>query len=182
MSKTKNKHLKKYLIISVLALAILLFVFKDLLVPVAPRNGTVPSTSQQLTQVDGPVFRHDGNLQFTRNDSIISEIKIEIVQNIHDRAQGLMYRKQMNQNEGMLFIFETSELQSFWMKNTFISLDIIYVDENLNIVTIQKYTTPFSENPIPSTKAAMYVVEVLAGYSDTFQLREGDKIQFSRLS
>ncbi|HNQ11931.1 MAG TPA: DUF192 domain-containing protein [Bacteroidia bacterium] len=178
----KKSNIKRYLIVGIISIALLLFIFKDLLIPTSGPSSNNNTGNQANVESEGPAFRYDGDLEFLKADTSFKKIKIEIVENYQDRAQGLMYRKHMNEDEGMLFIFEVSELQSFWMKNTYISLDIIYVDANLNIVTMQKYTTPFSENPVPSTKAALYVVEVIAGFCDKYGLDEGDKIKFKRLS
>ena len=69
-----------------------------------------------------------------------------------------MYLKVMADSEGMLFIFPTSEQRSFWMKNTYIPMDIIFVNEKLEIVAIQKYTEPFIEAPILLGSEAKYVI------------------------
>jgi uncharacterized membrane protein (UPF0127 family) len=78
----------------------------------------------------------------------------------------------------MLFIFENSEPRSFWMKDCYISLDILYINENKTIVTIHRNTKPQSEASIFSYKNAQYVVEVVAGFCDRFGINEGDFIQF----
>ena len=119
------------------------------------------------TQVKSePQFVKEGELSFVAasNYDTMGLINIEIADDDAQRGQGLMFRSSMKENEGMLFIFEYSALQSFWMKNTIISLDIIFVDENGRIVTIHSNTQPYSESPIPSFKNAKYVVEVNAGY------------------
>lgn len=65
------------------------------------------------------------------------------------------------------------------MKNTIIPLDIIFIDENKKIVTIQQNTVPFSEESIPSYKNAMYVIEVNAGFCGKFSIKEGDYINYT---
>jgi uncharacterized membrane protein (UPF0127 family) len=94
---------------------------------------------------------------------------------------GLMFRKSMDDAKGMLFIFDKSEEHSFWMKNTVMSLDIIFINENKEIVKIHKNTKPFSTESLPSIKPSMYVVEVQAGFTDKYGIKEGDKIDFSKL-
>ncbi|MGX5818843.1 DUF192 domain-containing protein [Chitinophaga lutea] len=136
---------------------------------------TVPAAS-------GPVFRKEGTLAFiskAKGDTI-STIDIEIAESDDERARGLMDRRSMPENQGMLFIFQAPEEQSFWMKNTYISLDIIYVDENMEIVSVQKYATPLSEESLPSFKKAQYVVETVAGYVDKMKIQYGDKIAFKK--
>ena len=131
-----------------------------------------------------PIFQREGRLTFlTRTDtaqtSIIS-IDIEIADNNATRAQGLMNRRSMQPTQGMLFIFPREKEQSFWMKNTYISLDILYVDENYNIVKIYRRTTPLSTVSLPSEKEAKYVVEVNGGFCTQHRINEGDMISFER--
>lgn len=129
---------------------------------------------------NGPAFKKEGILHFIgkeRSDTL-STIDIEIAETEEERAKGLMDRKSMADSQGMLFIFAEPEEQSFWMKNTYISLDIIYVDEKMEIVSVQKYATPQSEESLPSFKKAQYVVEVNAGYTDKHHIKYGDKIAF----
>ena len=127
-----------------------------------------------------PQFKKQGELEFiSKNDKkTIKKIDIEIADNDAKRQRGLMFRKTMEDAQGMLFVFVVSELQSFWMKNTVLSLDIMFVNENKEIVRIHKNTTPYSEKSLPSDKKSMYVVEVNAGFADKYGVKEGDKIDF----
>jgi uncharacterized protein len=106
-----------------------------------------------------------------------AKINIQIADDEQKRMKGLMYRKYMPDTIGMLFIFDRSEPQSFWMHNTVISLDILFVSETGEIVTIHRYTEPFSNKSLPSTKNALYVVEVVAGFCDKYKIREGNLIR-----
>ena len=124
-------------------------------------------------------FRKDGELTFqTSEGKYISQIDIEIADDMVERAVGLMYRDEMKENQGMFFIFPRQEYQSFWMKNTVLPLDILFVNKKNEIVTIHKNTTPFSEESYPSTAPAVYVIEVNAGYTDTHGIEQGDKISW----
>jgi len=139
--------------------------------------------SSSYSSPDEPLFVKEGMLCFLnskRADTIshISHIIIEIADNDFDRAQGLMYRRSMPDSIGMLFVFNEEKQQGFWMRNTYFSLDIIYVNSTLEIVSIQKYTQPFSEVSLPSKIPAMYVVEVNAGYCDNNGIEVGDRIAF----
>jgi len=127
-----------------------------------------------------PQFKKQGELEFIskKDGKQIKKIDIEIADNDDKRQHGLMNRKTMEDSQGMLFVFIISELQSFWMKNTIISLDIMFVNENKEIVKIHKNTTPFSLESLPSGKKSMYVVEVNGGFSDKYGVKEGDKIDF----
>lgn len=74
-----------------------------------------------------------------------------------------MFRKSLKENSGMLFVFATEGVYPFWMKNTLISLDIIWIDRNKTVTHIQRNTRPFSETPINPGKKAKWVLEVPAG-------------------
>ncbi len=129
-----------------------------------------------------PKFKKEGELTFFKGNSNeeIKTIDIEIAEDNYERAQGLMYRVSMGDSVGMFFIMEQEKPQSFWMRNTYISLDIIYLDKELNIVKIQKYTEPLSEESIPSIRKAKFVVEVIAGFCDKYLIEEGDYIEYKR--
>lgn len=127
-----------------------------------------------------PPFKKEGDLTFLKKDGKeVKKIDIEIADNGPERQQGLMWRKSMPENEGMLFIFPEMDQQAFWMKNTIIPLDIIYVNDKKEITKIYKNTTPYSEKSMPSEGNAIYVVETIAGFCDKFGITEGDKISFN---
>ncbi|OPZ31854.1 MAG: hypothetical protein BWZ00_00375 [Bacteroidetes bacterium ADurb.BinA174] len=126
-------------------------------------------------------FNKQGSLTFLSadNNDTISTIDIEIADNNQRRARGLMYRKSLPADAGMLFIFDVEEIQGFWMKNTYIPLDMLFVNANNEIITIHANTAPLREWNYASTKPALYVVEVNAGYCIQKNITEGDKINFS---
>lgn len=94
------------------------------------------------------------------------------------RREGLMGVTSMNKDQGMLFIFPESQYLSFWMKNTYIPLDIIFIDENLNIIQIHKNTTPFDEyTHYRSNQVAKYALELNANTSTHKNIKVGDKLQ-----
>ena len=125
-------------------------------------------------------FKKEGELQIKKatSDSIITTLDIEIADDDYSTQTGLMYRKSMEDNQGMLFIFPNSDYRSFYMKNTEIPLDIIYFSEEKQIVSIQKNAKPMDETSLPSEAPAKYVLEVNAGLSDTWNLGKGDRIDF----
>jgi uncharacterized protein len=127
-----------------------------------------------------PVFRYDGELRFLngKTNEIIAKIDIEVADDEAEKAQGLMFRDSMAENQGMLFLMGIEEPQAFWMKNTILSLDILFVGADRRIVSIQKNTKPFSLDQIPSGKPALYVVEVNAGYTEKHSVKVGDMISF----
>ena len=125
-------------------------------------------------------FKKEGVLKLKKanSDSIIKTLDIEIADNAYETQTGLMYRTELGTNQGMLFIFPDMQMRSFYMKNTKIPLDIIYIDEDKSIVSFQKNAKPFDETSLPSTAPAKYVLEINAGLSDEWQLAVGDHIAF----
>ena len=148
-----------------------------------PSNKPVPITqpSTNTGQSGAYDFMKQGEMRFqTAKQEFISAIDIELAQDDLKRQQGLMYRDKMAENQGMLFIFEDEDARSFWMKNTVLSLDMIFVNGHNEIVTIHKNTTPYSEQSYASTKPARYVVEVNGGYTDRHKIVVGDHIAWTR--
>jgi len=126
-------------------------------------------------------FVKQGELSFNdSNSNFITRIEIEIADTDDKRTTGLMFRDRMDETQGMLFIFPEESEQAFWMKNTILPLDIIFVNSKMDIVKIQKNAEPYSEKSLPSIKPAQYVVEVNAGYCDKFGVKDGDKIVWRR--
>lgn len=125
-------------------------------------------------------FIREGILTFHDKSTkkIITQIDIEIADNPDKIETGLMYRRSLPDKAGVLFIYKQPQPLSFWMKNTYIPLDIIFVDENTQIVTIHKNTKPLSEDSIPSYRDSMYVIEVNAGFCDKYGIQIGDYIKF----
>jgi len=146
-------------------------------------GGKPTSTYKPQTEPSQPtayMFKKQGELRFlTRKQDFIAGIDIELAQNESQRQLGLMYRDTLAENQGMLFIFDNEEVRAFWMKNTILSLDMIFVNTRNEIVTIHKYTTPYSEETYESTKPAKYVIEVNAGYTDKQKISVGDRISWN---
>ncbi len=136
------------------------------------------NTSATSTAPSEPQFVVEGQLAFVRNDSILTELEIEIVDTPDQIEQGVMFRRSMLPNRGMLFIFPEERPRSFWMKNCYFPLDMIFVGSNRQIVSIQRNTVPFSEASVPSGVPAQYVVEVNGGFAEAYGLQVGDLISF----
>ncbi len=140
-------------------------------VPVAP-----PANERYGTDVGQPA---SGEIVFSGKDGTRrAVVTVEIARDEKSRELGLMYRRVLARNHGMLFQFDSSTVQSFWMKNTYLPLDMIFVDEWGTIVTIHKNTRPLTENSYTSTKPALCVVEVNAGFAEANGLRVGDRMEW----
>jgi len=110
------------------------------------------------------------------------EVTVEVAATPQARELGLMYRDRLAPDAGMLFVFPRSEPQSFWMKNTRISLDIVFIADDGRIVRIHRKTEPFSERGLPSGEPVRYVLEVEGGFSERAGLTEGDRVDLGRLA
>ena len=127
-------------------------------------------------------FKKEGELVLkTANDSLIKQLDIEIADDEYHTQTGLMYRDVLGQDQAMLFVFPEEGLRSFYMKNTKIALDIIYIDADKKIVSFQNNAQPFSETSLPSNVPAQYVLEINAGLAEQWQLEVGDKIEYTKV-
>lgn len=90
---------------------------------------------------------------------------------------GLMYRKQMDSNHGMLFVFPDEDLRSFWMRNTYLPLDIIFISATRKVVSVSENATPLTDTARPSEGPAKYVVEVNAGLAKTWGITKGSTLE-----
>jgi uncharacterized membrane protein (UPF0127 family) len=137
-------------------------------------------TNQHSDSSAGRVLEFVGKLDFINADGDkISTISIALAEDDKTRSMGLMDVKTLGKDQGMLFIFPSEMRQSFWMANTPLPLDLIFVNEKSEIVSIHQNAKPFSTQSIDSEYPAKYVVEVNAGYSVRHDLQLGNIIQYS---
>src|SRR4030042_5469731 len=97
----------------------------------------------------------------------------ELAGSDQQRAQGLMFREKINENQAMLFIFEEEDIHSFWMKNMRFAIDILWLDGQRRIVHIENRVPPCSKDPCPSyvpAAAAAFVLELAAGFGEKHAL------------
>jgi uncharacterized membrane protein (UPF0127 family) len=109
---------------------------------------------------------------------IISIFNTELADDDYKRQTGLMYRKNMDENQAMLFIFDNESPRYFYMKNTYIPLDIIYVDKNKKIVSWAENAIPLDETSLPSNYPAQYVLEIKGGLINKLGIKKGMKLDF----
>jgi hypothetical protein len=101
---------------------------------------------------------------------------VEIADNDADRAKGLMYRKELPEGQGMLFDFHRDQDVSFWMQNTYIPLDMIFIRGDGRILRIAENTEPLSTRLIPSGGPVRAVLEVIGGTSRKLGIAPGDRV------
>jgi hypothetical protein len=126
-------------------------------------------------------FTKEGNAQLLKidADSSYARFDIEFAKTAYETQTGLMHRSSMQNNQGMLFVFEEAAPRFFYMKNTRIPLDIIYLSEEQIIVSFHKEAQPFSKTSLPSIEAAKYVLEINAGLIESLGIEVGDRLTFT---
>ncbi len=119
-------------------------------------------------------------VSFVKSDGTqVAAFSAEIASTPSQREIGLMYRKEMKNEEAMLFIFPKEEERSFWMKNTYLELDMIFVDSGLKVVSIVERAVPLTESPRRSAGPAVYVLEVRGGRSKALGIQAGMLMKIS---
>jgi len=118
-------------------------------------------------------------LQNKNGDKV--SISVEVVKTKEARQLGLMYRKSMAKKSGMLFIFENERTHPFTMKNTYIPLDMIFINHDRKIAGIAHNTTPQTKGPYSIKKPSLYVLEVNAGFCRENKLKIGNSIVFKNI-
>jgi len=109
-------------------------------------------------------------------------VTAELAVTDEERQRGLMFREKLLPDQGMLFMFEEEGLYSFWMKNTLISLDMLWINKDRRIVHIARNVPPCKEDPCPSyspERPGLYVLELAAGAADRLGLKLFDRLEFT---
>lgn len=128
---------------------------------------------------DGRTIELTDSVDFIGEDGEhISTVRVAIADTENKRNLGLMNVRELPDDGGMLFIFNDEQERSFWMANTPLSLDIIYINSDREIVNIIHRASPYSEDQLPSGEPAQYVVEVNGGYARDHDIRDGMRVDF----
>lgn len=112
-------------------------------------------------------------LTITTEEGTEHPFQVEIAQTADERAQGLMYRKELGEDRGMLFLFPRRERIAMWMRNTEIPLDMLFISDDGRVTQIHERAVPFSEAIIASRRRVRYVLEVPGGTVDRLDLAPG---------
>ncbi len=115
----------------------------------------------------------------TTGDGRTLAIEAEVVASSRGRQRGLMYREELADGEGMLFLFDREEEHPFWMKNTKIPLDMIVFDSQHHIVGFVHEAAPFKEDSLTVGLPSRFVLEVPGGYCKRQSIHRGDRVDFA---
>ncbi|OMH25936.1 hypothetical protein BGP75_23810 [Motiliproteus sp. MSK22-1] len=137
----------------------------------------------QLLQVSGSPLETTQETLTHQNPLIIQSginshyFQIEVAGNEAERSVGLMHRKNLAADQGMLFLYQPPRNVNMWMKNTYIALDIIFIGPDGNIIRVAKNTQPHSLELIPSGNEVQAVLEIKSGLTDLLKIKTGDQVQ-----
>jgi len=171
---------KQKVTLIVMSIALVAFLMVKVIPIFKPKTTTHVSGKVKLEN-SGLGNYNQGKVRFiSESGDTLANINVELADTEYKITKGLMDRTQMNENQGMLFVFNSMEKRSFWMKNTKIPLDIIYITSEGLIDSYYQSTTPYSIEPLPSSGAAQFVVEVNGGFIERHNLKKGTKFIYNR--
>ncbi|HEY0788913.1 MAG TPA: DUF192 domain-containing protein [Thermoanaerobaculia bacterium] len=127
-----------------------------------PAEVQIPSTAPQVVLPDGAM------------------VVVEVVSDPETRALGLMHRPSLRADRGLLFLFPTTDVHAFWMKDTLIPLDMVWIDESSRVVDVKTSVPPCKADPCPSYEpagAARYVLELAADQAAAHRVAPGSRLQ-----
>jgi uncharacterized protein len=116
-------------------------------------------------------------LKIVTHDGKAHPFRVEVADTDATREEGLMFRKSLAADAGMLFDFKTPQEVAFWMKNTLIPLDMLFIDQRGVVVNIKANATPLSEAAIPSGAPVLGVLEIRGGRAGELGVHVGDKVE-----
>lgn len=121
--------------------------------------------------------RKNASIRIVREGKKVAEFEVEVADDLAKRAKGLMFREDLADDEGMWFVFPNEKENIFWMKNTYIPLDMIFVNSDMEIVGVIENAEPESTKPLTIGKPSRYILEVNGGRVEELGIEEGDKIK-----
>ncbi len=119
---------------------------------------------------------------YDHNDRELCRFDAEPAVTPGQQAQGLMFRASLRRRTGMLFLHDRDEMQTYWMKNTYIPLDLIFINGRYEVVHVHRGARPHDERDISSRYPARYVLEVNAGEARECAITRGVRVRFGRSS
>lgn len=129
-----------------------------------------------------PRFHPDSGLEIIalhiRSGKQVHDFSVEVARSSFEQAKGLMFRTRLGPDEGMLFPFDPPRPVSFWMKNTVIPLDMVFIGADRRILNIDANAVPYSENPRSSQGDAAAVLELPGGRAGQLGIMPGDKVDW----
>ena len=143
-------------------------------------SSSQPTVKPQASEPYEPPFREDGTIYAVNDQDTVATFRGEYAKTPENIEIGMMYRRSVSPDMAMLFFMDGGDrLRSFWMKNTLVSLDIIYINANNEVVSVQANAQPLNTTSLPSEAPASYVLEVLGVTADTWGIKKVTTITWS---
>jgi len=136
-----------------------------------------PSASNAVELGKSPAGLEQVPLTITSGGGL-HRFTVEVASTSEQQAMGLMYRNKLSPDRGMVFPFDPPRDASFWMRNTLIPLDMIFIRADGSIANIEANTVPYSEEPVTSDGPVMAVLEIAGGRSAELGIKPGDKVEW----
>ena len=146
--------------------------------PAARPAASAPSSSASGTAAGAQASPEDARVVLMPAGGAPVTVKVEIARTEAERRRGLMFRQHMDANAGMLFLFDEPSQLSFWMRNTYIPLDMIFIEPNLRVLGIVENAEPMTDSSRSVPGVSQYVLEVNAGFSRQHGLGPGMAVRF----
>tara|TARA_B100000497_G_scaffold126090_1_gene164028 strand:- start:1262 stop:1795 length:534 start_codon:yes stop_codon:yes gene_type:complete len=167
-----NKRLKSVGKV-ILIIAACFFIFSQIVPSINSSGPKISKNSSKKTFE--PSFIKEGIGYFLSNlGDTIAKFQIELAESNKDIQIGMMWRKKMSKDMGMLFLMPEEKIQSFWMKNTYLPLDIIYINSENRVVSVIDNAKPMSESPMPSKEPAIFILEISGGECAKLGIQPGN--------
>lgn len=160
-------------------MALGLCVFSALLIFLGVDQTQITTSEQIGTNINDTINNQRKTITHVNSGT---QFMVEVADSNEERRDGLMFRTSLEPQTGMIFIFDSEQSLTFWMKNTLISLDIIYLDSDARVVSISEYATPNQTQIVyPSAKPAQYVIELGAGSAEFYGIETGDQFDIDQV-
>lgn len=165
---------KKKLLVAVIMLIIALLALAGILF--------LPDRKNPQDEMPRLTFEKQGYATIKAPDGTVkAEFDLEIADTEETQKTGLMYRESMADNQGMLFTYKEADKMNFWMKNTYLPLDIIFFLPDSTIYKVYADNKPFTEAGVAPAENCLFALEINAGLGKKFSLQPGDKLDWKRL-
>lgn len=145
--------------------------------PKAPKDGSAPAANDGATGASAPAELTASVELFPPGRAPVL-VKVELARTASERARGLMHRKQLDADSGMLFLFEGPQQLSFWMRNTYVPLDMVFIESSMRVLGVVENAEPLTETPRSVPGLSQYVLEVNAGYTREHGIGPGTMVRF----
>ena len=152
-----------------------------MMIAAAPLAACQPTTSNNSGAIEAsPAGLEQVPLTVTTAAGKVHRFTVEVARTEEQQAQGLMNRQTLAPDRGMIFPYATPTMASFWMKNTLIPLDMIFVRADGTIARIEANTVPLSLDPVPAGEPVAAVLELAGGRSAELGIAAGDKVNWPK--